>query len=135
MTADARAVLPREVARGDAVANLARTGLLVLALTTGDYDLLGEAMTDRLHQPYRAALFPHVNPLIAAARQAGAFGACLSGAGPSVLALEPGQRVAAVRAAMATVAAGRAVPGEAIALEIARDGVAVSADAEIASRR
>lgn len=123
LTADARAVLPPAIPRGDAVANLARAGLLVLALTSGDFALLGEAMTDRLHQPYRAALFPAVDVLIAAAREAGAYGACLSGAGPSVLALAAPERAAAVRDALAASAARRAVPGAALVLDIAHEGV------------
>ena len=44
-------------------------------------------MQDRLHEPYRAPLFPHLTPLQEVARTAGAVGAVLSGAGPTVLAL------------------------------------------------
>ncbi|HET7037982.1 MAG TPA: homoserine kinase [Thermomicrobiaceae bacterium] len=127
LTAEARAVLPPAVPRGDAVANLARTGLLVLALTSGAFDLLGEAMADRLHQPYRAALFPAVDPLIAAAREAGAYGACLSGAGPSVLALTAPQCARAVRDNLEAVAARRDLPGEAMLLDIAHEGVTLTA--------
>jgi homoserine kinase len=88
-TAAARRVLPREVSREDAVFNLGRTALLVAALTLGRADLLGDALQDRLHQPYRSSLVPGFERVTAAATAAGAYGAVLSGSGPSVAALAP----------------------------------------------
>ncbi len=85
-THDARRVLPDEVPHADAVFNLSRCGLVVAALTTGEFGLLAEAMRDRLHQPYRAPLVPGMEDAIEAAREAGAFGAALSGSGPTVAA-------------------------------------------------
>ncbi len=85
-TAEARAVLPQTVSRGDAVFNLQRVGLLLAGLQVGRADLLSVAMEDRLHQPYRAGLFPWMERVAAAARSAGALGCVLSGAGPSLLA-------------------------------------------------
>jgi homoserine kinase len=41
---------------------------------------------DRLHEPYRATVYPQLPHLVAAARAAGALGACLSGAGSTVIA-------------------------------------------------
>ena len=127
LTRDARAVVPDEVPRGDAVANLASCGLLVLALTTGELPLLRAAMMDRLHQPYRSTLFPHVPRLIAAAEDAGAYGASLSGAGPSVLALTDPRYAAAVAAAMDREARACATPGRSLVLEIAVSGAEVLA--------
>jgi homoserine kinase len=86
-TARARAVLPAQVSRGDAIFNVSRTAFVVGALATGDLRPLGWAMEDRLHQPYRAALIPGLMETIAAARGAGAAGASLSGAGSTILAL------------------------------------------------
>ncbi len=86
-TKKARGVLPKQVSRADAVFNAGRTALLVLALSQGRWELLGEATQDRLHQPRRAGLFPPMLPLFHAARAAGARGVFLSGAGPAVLAL------------------------------------------------
>jgi homoserine kinase len=85
LTAHARAALPERVPHGDAVFNLARTGLLVHALTA-DPSLLLVATEDRLHQPYRAAGMPATAELVATLRAAG-VPAMVSGAGPSVLAL------------------------------------------------
>lgn len=82
----ARAALPKEVARVDAVANLGRAALLVAALTQGRSDLLMEATKDELHQRARFELMPETGELVLALRGAG-VPAFLSGAGPSVAAL------------------------------------------------
>lgn len=83
-TAHARAVLPEQVPHRDAAFNLARSALLVHALTQAP-ELLMTATEDRLHQPYRAAVAPETAALVASLREAG-VPAVVSGAGPSVLA-------------------------------------------------
>ena len=70
----------------DAVANIGAVAVGVAGLATGRYDLLRHLTVDRLHEPYRAAAYPQMAQLIAAARDAGALGACLSGAGSTILA-------------------------------------------------
>jgi homoserine kinase len=82
----AREILPEYVLRQDAVFNLSRTVLVIKALETGDLVLLGEAMEDSLHQPYRLPLIPGAREAIQAAKQAGASAVALSGAGPSLIA-------------------------------------------------
>lgn len=57
-TREARAALPEQVCFGDAVFTLGRAALLTAAWATGQWDLLAWGMDDRLHQPYRAKLFP-----------------------------------------------------------------------------
>jgi len=86
-TSDARQVLPTQVSRADAIYNLSHTGLLVAAILDGQPVALREAMSDRLHEPYRAALIEDFEAVRAALLEAGADGACLSGAGPTVAAL------------------------------------------------
>ncbi len=87
-TATARAALPPSYTRADAVYNVGRTALLLAAWSRCRWDVLGGAMDDRLHQPYRTrVLFPWLERIFAAARGAGALGVALSGAGPSVLAI------------------------------------------------
>ncbi|HEY1014674.1 MAG TPA: homoserine kinase [Herpetosiphonaceae bacterium] len=88
-TSAARAVLPPAVPLADAVHNQARTALFaaIFGQPAPPLGLLREAMDDRLHQPYRAALLPQLPGLIDAACAAGAYGAALSGAGSTVLAL------------------------------------------------
>lgn len=87
LTKTAREALPQLVSLQDTVFNLGRLALLLSAFYQGDLSLLSTAMEDRLHQPYRASLVPGMKKVLAAARLAGARGVCLSGAGPSLLAL------------------------------------------------
>ncbi len=86
-TGEMRAVLPSEVSLADAAAQAAHAALLATAIATGDATLLRSAMDDRLHQPYRLPHLPDSGRLIEIAYEHGAAGACLSGAGPSVLAI------------------------------------------------
>jgi homoserine kinase len=86
-TAEMRAALPAAVPHADATAQAARSALLATAVMTSDAGLLREAMHDRLHQPFRLPLLAGTSELIDAAYDRGAAGACLSGAGPSVLAI------------------------------------------------
>lgn len=82
-TRTARAVLPAHVSRQDAIHNLQRVALLMQAVATGRVDVLREAFSDRLHQPYRLALVPGLAEVLAL-QAPGMLGAFLSGAGPSV---------------------------------------------------
>ncbi|QDH20080.1 homoserine kinase [Saccharibacillus brassicae] len=86
-TSAARAVLPDQLSLQDAVYNISRSSLLTAALASGRLDLLQFAMRDRIHQPYRAALVPGMERILAEASEHGALGAALSGAGPTLLAL------------------------------------------------
>ena len=82
-----RKLLPASYSKADVTFNTGRVALLLTALQTGRYELIGEAMQDRLHQPYRQALFPAMPEIIDAAIAAGAHGASLSGGGSSLIAL------------------------------------------------
>lgn len=84
-TSEARAALATEVPLQDAVFNVAHGALLTLGLARGDWDLLGRGLADRLHQQQRSALFPRSFELAERARELGALGATISGAGPTVL--------------------------------------------------
>lgn len=97
----ARAALPHSVPLADAAFNLGRTALVVEALRGGDLALLGHAMQDRLHMPYRLPLIPGGQSAMQAAYRAGASAVSLSGAGPSLIAFtsrEPGASEKAGRA-------------------------------------
>mgnify|MGYP004512098771 FL=1 len=83
----ARAVLPKEVAFVDAVYNASHVAVLVGALGRGDRELIAMALRDRLHQPYREKLIPEYNKVKTVAEQCGAIAFCISGAGPTLLAL------------------------------------------------
>jgi homoserine kinase len=85
-TSDSRRVLPDAVARADAVFNLQRALLLVQALQHNEYEHVREALRDRWHQPFRACIVPGFTELLEL-RHPHLLGVCLSGSGPSVLAL------------------------------------------------
>ena len=84
-TEAAREVIPAEIPIGDAVHNVAHASLLILGLATGDLDLVARGLSDRIHQDRRASLYPRSMELIGLAREFGAIGASISGAGPTVL--------------------------------------------------
>jgi homoserine kinase len=84
-TEAAREALPEEVPLGEAVFNVAHTALLTLGLARGDWDLVARGLRDSLHQERRARLFPRSYELAMRARELGALGATISGAGPTVL--------------------------------------------------
>jgi homoserine kinase len=86
-TTQARAVLPAQYARADAVFNLQRVAMLAMALGGARRELVAEAMRDRLHQPYRTPLIPGLEESLELQDVPGLLGVSLSGAGPSVLAL------------------------------------------------
>ena len=85
-TQQARAALPEQVSMKDAVHNISRAVMVAEAFRTGDLNLLGKAMTDTIHQPYRLALIPGAQEAMVAAKRAGAAAVALSGAGPSLIA-------------------------------------------------
>jgi homoserine kinase len=124
-TSAARAVLPREVSLEDAVHNLGRAALLVAALSQGRFELLAEAMDDRLHQTARAGLLPWLPDLFAAARKAGALGAALSGAGTTVFALCTPESAKEVAKAMLDAATVQRVGGRAEVVEVGVPGARI----------
>jgi homoserine kinase len=85
-TKQARTALPKQVMMKDAVYNISRAVLVTEAFRTGDLSLLGEAMTDRLQQPYRIPLIPGAQAAMDTMKRAGASAVALSGAGPSLIA-------------------------------------------------
>lgn len=124
-TSKARAALPARYSRSDVVANIQSAGLLGLAFALGRADLLRVAMTDHIHQPYRAPFCPLLDLILPLAgghgvaengiHQNGILGAALSGAGPAVLvitaneaSIEPAST--AIRAALAGGPAAELLP-------------------------
>jgi homoserine kinase len=113
-TADARAAMPAAVALDDAVANIAAAAQLVLGIERSDLALIERGLEDRLHQPARRRLYERSMGLLAGARELGAIGATISGAGPSLLLWsfwqDTGKVVDAARAATEGWAEVRRVP-------------------------
>lgn len=84
-TAKARAAIPAEVPISDAVANVSAAAHLALGLSRGDFDLISTGLADHIHQDRRRSLFPRSMEIVESARELGAIGASISGAGPTVL--------------------------------------------------
>ena len=123
-TADARAALPVQVDRADAVANL--SGLAFVLAGLGDHRrFVSGAMADRLHQPFRAALFPEAEAIMGALRRAGAVDACWSGAGTTMLGLATQDQAAAVAAATAGELARARIAARVEVLDPDRGGLVV----------
>ncbi|KAH3681787.1 hypothetical protein WICPIJ_007226 [Wickerhamomyces pijperi] len=91
-TAKSRGVLPNAYTRQDMIFNLQRLAVLTTALTQSppNPDLIYPAMQDRVHQPYRKTLIPGLTEILSSVTpktHPGLLGICLSGAGPTILAL------------------------------------------------
>ncbi len=99
-TKRARAVLPATLPHKQAVQAAAKSAALVHGLAHAEPRLLALALDDVLHVPYRRTLVRGYDEVTQAARRAGAYGATLSGSGPTLLALAPVDRAQAVGAAM-----------------------------------
>ena len=125
-TQESRQVLPPIISREDAIYNIGRAALLVAALASSRLDLLDVATRDRLHQPARAKVFPPMEAIFRAARQAGALGVFLSGGGSAILALAS-QRDEEIAQAMAAAAAGEGASGHTIVTAPSNAGAQVVA--------
>ena len=117
-TAKARGILPPDVSRKDAVFNISHAGLLIEAFIREEYSLLKEGMRDLLHQNQRAVLIPGMLETLEAAFQAGAYGAALSGSGPTLIALIPENSKIAVTREMLNVMEQHGSNPQALVLDI-----------------
>ncbi|MBQ1211468.1 MAG: hypothetical protein IIX68_06680 [Clostridia bacterium] len=78
----------------DAVYNLSRAALMTASLFSGDVNNLRIASQDRLNQPYRFPFIPNGERVVKLAYDLGAYCVCISGAGPSLLAITEDERFA-----------------------------------------
>lgn len=125
-TREMRQALPATVPLADAVANLGAVAVGVAGLAAGRTDLLRHMTVDRIHEPYRATVYPQLPRLVQAARDAGALGACLSGAGSTVLAFTDSMAdIARIEAAFMAVAADTDLPGRVAVVEPRNHGARV----------
>jgi len=123
-TKQARAILPNRIDRKDAIHNISRAVIVTEAFRNGDLDMLGEAMEDKLHQPYRLPLIPGASDAISAMKKAGASAVALSGAGPSLIAFSSKHETAIGEAAK-RVFAGAGLNSRIYKLKISRKGAEV----------
>ena len=89
-TAEARAILPKDIPLQKAITQWANLGSLVHALHTNDYDLISKSLHDEIIEPYRSQLIPHFDEVKNASLKAGALGCSISGSGPSIFSLSKG---------------------------------------------
>jgi homoserine kinase len=125
-THEARRLVPGRPPRADVVHNLGRVAEWVVAVSQADSSLLAGAMEDRLHQPARSGAYPYLFEMIAAARDSGALGAALSGAGGSVIAIAD-RRYEAIASAMKRAADRHHVAGRIMRLKASKEGLTGSA--------
>jgi homoserine kinase len=125
-TSEMREVLPDVVPRADAVANLAAVAIGVAGIASRRYDLLRHLTVDRLHEPYRTALYPQLPRLVEAALEADAIGACLSGAGSTVIAFADAlATISRIEAAFLAAAADTDLAGRVLVLAPRNAGATV----------
>ena len=86
-TDKARNILPKTIPHKAAVFNSSRVALFMSAIIQKKYELLSIAMEDKLHQPYRKKLIPGMDDVFNSAKKSGAYGVCISGSGPTILAV------------------------------------------------
>jgi homoserine kinase len=105
-TERAREAIPAELPLADAVANVSAAAMLILGLRSADLDLLARGLRDSIHQDRRRDLYPRSMEIVDSARELGALGATISGAGPTVLVWTTWQDAGNVAAALETRCAG-----------------------------
>jgi homoserine kinase len=126
-TAEARAVLPREIPLAVALHQAAHVAAMVAALALDDYDLLTRAVDDRIAEPARSRLLPGFAEAKSAALAAGALGSSISGSGPTAFALARGPESAdRIAAAMAGAYRARGMACQVRAGPVDRAGATVS---------
>ena len=126
-TKAARAVVPTHLSREDAVFNISRAALLVAAMTRGDWDALGVALDDRIHQNQRASLIRGYHEITRAATESGAIGATLSGAGSTILIWcdETSSTRSSVETSVRDIAQSHQLRGRFLWLEVDEKGASV----------
>jgi homoserine kinase len=88
-TPEARRLVPSSFSKADTVHNITHAAFITAAFARGDAPALRGAFEDRVHQPYRQALIPALDKVIAAGERAGAVGGWLSGSGSTIICLTP----------------------------------------------
>ncbi len=125
-TEQARKVLPKRLSIADMVFNSSRLALLLAALGTKQYHLLGKGMEDCLHQPFREPLIPGMRAVFKAALASGAYSAAVSGSGPSLIAFVPAAKAGRVARAMRAAWKKRGINGTAYVLDFDTRGARIA---------
>ena len=123
-TADARAILPKDVALGTAVRQWSNLGAFIAALAKGEYELLARSMRDLIVEPARKSLIPEFEAVKAASIKAGSLGGGISGSGPSMFMLSKDEKTAeSVEAAMQQVYSRTGIEFKTYISEVNAEGI------------
>jgi len=126
-TADARAILPRDVPLASAIKQWSNLGSLVAGLSKCDIQLIARSMEDFIVEPVRKSLIPKFDEVKAASMDAGAIGGGISGSGPSIFMLSDSEKTAEnVAAAMNSVYSQTDIEFNIYVSAIASDGVRIA---------
>ncbi|UWG99253.1 homoserine kinase [Dehalobacter sp. DCM] len=125
-TEKARKILPASVSRADVIYNASRVGLLVDAFINEEYSLLAVATQDKIHQNQRASLIPGMTDALNSAVEAGAYGAALSGSGPTLIAFCPDGNVDTVAETMKAVLSKHSLSSVTMALDVDSEGAVLT---------
>jgi homoserine kinase len=124
-TKKARSILPANVSFHDAVANVQRVSLLTAAVANRDEDAMKEALSDRLHEPYRQILVPELGSVRRLLSDFPIIGCVLSGAGSSVLTVVNQRHAPQVVEALRKWAQSQSQPPEVLDLNVDHGGLRV----------
>ena len=130
LTGDARKVLPEKISFEDAVKSINSAATVVSIFASQQYDLLGHAITDYIHQPYRGVLNPFLSEVIGAGQDAGAYTGWLSGSGSSILCVAPAEDALEVANRMTGVLTAAGVQSQFFVLEADNNGVQIVSDSD-----
>jgi len=125
-TDKARNVLPETISHKDAVFNSGRVALFMSAIIQKKYELLAIAMEDKLHQPYRKKLIPGMDDVFNSAKKSGAYGVCISGSGPTILAVSSQQSSVKVGKAMQKAFSEYRIISKYIICDFDNEGIQIS---------
>ncbi len=124
-TSATRRWLPEQLKRTEAVSNQRALLTLLYGLETGDGPAIAAGFEDRLHVPHRKAMIAGYEDIVGAAVEAGAFGATISGAGGSMIAIGAGD-IDKVGAAMREAYKRHGMEATALTPQVAKQGAIAS---------
>lgn len=125
LTSQAREILPEQLPFRDAVRSINSAAAVVSIFASRRYELLRDAVTDYIHQPYREKLNPFSHETVNAGREAGAYAGWLSGSGSSVLCVAPAEQADDVGQAMEAIFEARQIPTRLFKLEADNQGLLI----------
>ncbi len=125
-TEKARKILPPVISRSDVIFNSSRVGLLVDCFINEEYEMLAIATQDKIHQNQRASLIPGMSEALDQAIKAGAYGAVLSGSGPTLLAFCPFGLEQNVAESMKRALANNFLQSGSLVLDIDSEGAVIT---------